>query len=544
MSDVFISYARAAEPQAQQVADALRGLGYGVWRDDDLPAHRGYAQVIEERLEAAKAVVVIWCAAAAKSEWVQSEADRARVAGKLVQLRVDETAIPMPFDRIQCADLSNWRGQPDAHDWRKVVDSVAELMKGSQAAPAPAIAAPLPTLPASRSSVAVIPFTSLSNDPEQAYFAEGIAEEIVSALSRFKSLFVIAASSSMVIRGRAASPQEAAEHLGVRYLLEGSVRRAGGRVRISLHLIDASNGAEMWSDRLEDTFDDVFALQDRVAQRVAGALEAQVLDADRDKAIARPTDNLTSYDLYLRARELFRLSRRDDMVRSIALLDQAIALDPNYAIAHSQSAVCYRQIVDHGWAEELEVARRRGLDRAEKALQLDGGDPMVLAQVAAALPGLEGRLDRARALIERAITLNPDSAFIRLIAGSIYLRCGDPDLATKHLETAMQLDPISSNNAFVRMYLASARFQQQRFDEALALFRTTTMRLPVSYAILASLYGHLGQIAHAEEALAAFRVVSGGDLEHYADLWFPRPEYRKLLLEGVALAEGSTAPAA
>ncbi len=411
-------------------------------------------------------------------------ADRARVAGKLVQLRIDGSPLPMPFDRIQCADLAGWSGEPEARDWKKVVESVAELIQGR-----PVEDAAMPALPAARASVAVMPFANLSDDPEQAYFAEGMVEEVVSVLARFKSIFVIAAGSSMVIRGRAAAPQEAARQLGVRYILEGSVRRAAGRVRIALHLVEAATGAEGWSDRLEDTLEDVFALQDRVAQRVAGQIENQVMDADREKATTRPTANLTSYDHYLRANSLFRISRKDEMLQAIEHLDQAIALDPQYAVAHSQSAICHRQVVDHLWTNDPDGARRRGLALAERALALGSDDPAVLAQVAASLPGLEGRLERATALIDRAITLNRDSPFGWLISGSVRLRCGEPDLAAEHLETAMRLDPISSQNAFVRMYLASARFQQKRFEEALGLFQTTTLRLPVSYLTLAALHG-------------------------------------------------------
>src|SRR5579859_141041 len=265
MTDIFISYARSTAPQAQAIAEALRALGYCVWRDDELPAHRAYAEVIEERLRAAKAVVVIWSAEAAKSQWVFSEANRAREDGKLVQLSLDSTRLPMPFDTIQCADMSGWVGDPGSPGWRKVVASLGDLVAGTTVAPSAAA----PALPA-KPSIAILPFANLSGDPEQEYFADGMVVEIVAALARIPSIFVIASGSSFSFKGRSVSPQEAARQLGVRYVLEGSVRKAAERVRITVQLIDASDGAQIWTQRFDDTLEDVFALQDKVALAAAG----------------------------------------------------------------------------------------------------------------------------------------------------------------------------------------------------------------------------------------------------------------------------------
>ena len=210
MSDVFISYARSTAKQAQAVAAALRKLGHKVWLDDAIPAHRAYADVIEEELKAAAAVVVLWSTEAVKSQWVQSEADSAREDGKLVQLNIDGARLPMPFDRIQCTDLKGWTGDLGAPGWRKVVASIATLtgVAGAPSAPAPVVEA----LPQSQSkpSVAVVPFANLSNDPEQAYFVDGVVEEIVAALARFKSIFVISAGDRLVSEGKVMSPQDAA----------------------------------------------------------------------------------------------------------------------------------------------------------------------------------------------------------------------------------------------------------------------------------------------------------------------------------------------
>jgi adenylate cyclase len=534
MADVFISYARASAPQAHRVAEGLRSLGYEVWRDDELPVHRAYAEEIAERLEAAKAVLVLWCSDAVQSQWVQSEADRARILRKLVQSRLDDATLPMPFDRIECADLRGWSGAHEASAWRKIASSIAHLA-GPRDERIDAIAGPdLPSIPA----IAVLPFGNLSQDPEQAYFAEGVVEEIVSSLARFKSIFVTAAGPGQVVDGRVLSPREAARAAGVRYLLEGSVRKAANRVRIAVHLIDAADGRQLWADRLDADLEDVFALEDRVAERVAGVIETTVIDADAVKASKRPTTNMGSYDLYLRSLPLFRAFRKEEMLASTALLERAIDLDPGFALAVSQSAINHRQIIEHGWTDDPEQVRRRGLEMAERAMRLADGDSRVMAQVAVALPGLDGRLDRALTLIERAIAANPSSSFVWVISGVLQIRNGRPDLAAEHLDTAMRLDPISTMNGLARMYLAQARFQQDRLDDAVALFETTTFRLPVSHVVLAAIYGHRGRAAEARAELATFESLSAGTIEAFGETWFPRPDDRTRFMDGLALARG------
>src|SRR5579863_4190462 len=249
MSDVFISYARSTEAQARQIGDALRALGYGVWRDDELPAHRAYSEVIEERLKAAKAVVVVWSAEAVKSEWVRSEADRARAEHKLVQLTVDGFPLPMPFDQIQCADLIGWNGDPGAAGWKKVADSLADLTR--DAAPAPAGAQLKTAAAAHRASICVLPFANMSGEAEQEYFSDGISEDIITDLSKVSALSVVARNTAFTYKGKSVKVPEVARELGVSHVLEGSVRKAGGRVRITAQLIDGAAGDHVWAERYD-----------------------------------------------------------------------------------------------------------------------------------------------------------------------------------------------------------------------------------------------------------------------------------------------------
>jgi adenylate cyclase len=347
-----------------------------------------------------------------------------------------------------------------------------------------------------------------------------------------------------VVKGQEISPADAAKRLGVRYLLGGSVRKAAGRVRIAVHLTDASDGQQIWADRLEDTLEDVFALQDKVALRVAGVVETTIQEIGIRRAARRPTENAGSYDAYLRSISLFLTFRREEMLKAIELLDHAITLDPNFEQALSQSGVYHRLVVEHGWCDDTERYRKRGLELVERALRTGSKDARILGQAAAGLVGLDPSPDRAIVLADQAIALNPASSFVWLVSGTLRLRLGESDVAAAHLETTIRLDPISHLNATARMYLAMARFQQGRFDEALALFRSTSIRIPASHVVLAALYGYLRQPAEAHAALAEFHSLSAGSIERIADLWFRRPEHRKLLLDGLAFAEQEAAPTA
>jgi TolB-like protein len=541
MSDIFISYARSTETQAKQVAEALRSLGYGVWRDDELPAHRSYAEVIEERLKAAKAVVVIWSAEAVKSQWVQSEADRARQDRKLVQLCIDGAPLPMPFDRIQCADLAGWAGDLDAPGWRKVAASVAELIGApvSAAHPVGHTPLPLPTKP----SIAVMPFVNLSGDPEQAYFVEGMVEEIVAALTRNRLIFVIASGSTAAFRGQAATPQAIGLELGVRYILEGSVRQAGGRVRIAVKLIDTADGAQIWSERFDDTLQDVFALQDHVALSVAGVIEPTLQDEEFRRGSKRPTDNMGSYDLYLRAMSLFWKFDAAEMAEAYGLLQRAIGLDPHFGIALAAAATCLRIMIDSGWSEDPVADRETGLDLARRALKSCGDDARALAHIASALVGLEANPEAATAVIGRAVAVNPGCAYAWLVAGIVKGRSGAAHAAVEAFLTARRLDPRSPMRAVLDRSLAVALLAQQRYSEALAAIADVLASGDaVGYAFLACAYGHLNQLDQAREALAAYRRVATRPIEQVvAERWLP-VHLRQIFLNGIALAEGEARP--
>jgi TolB-like protein/Tfp pilus assembly protein PilF len=543
MTDIFISYAHPSAPQARQIAEALRALGYAVWWDEDLPAHRAYTDVIEERLRAAKAVVVVWSPDAVRSQWVRAEADVARVAGTLAQISVDGAVPPLPFNQIQWADLSGWAGELSAAGWRKVEASIAALagdtaIRALAAAPPPA-APPMPGKP----SIAVLPFANLSGDPEQDYFADGMVVEIVEALSCIRSIFVIASGSSLSFKGKGMPVQDIARQLGVRYMLEGNVRTAGGRVRIGVQLVDAESGAQIWTHRFEDTLDDVFALQDKVALSVAGVIEPTVQTAEIRRAAQRPTGSLGGYDLYLRALPPLRSMNRTGLSAARDLLDRAVEFDPEFGQALSLAAICRWLIVGLGWSTDPEADTRQSVALAHRALKAAGDDAKVLGEVAGVLAYLEHDLDGAIALTERALALNPSCAQALIASGGLRVARGDADVAVEHLERSLRLDPMGPDRTSQVLTLASAHFSQRRFEDALPHFKEAAQRSeesPGAYLALAANYGHLGQAAAAAEALARFQALSDLTDEAFLQLWSATitPDHLALFAEGLALARG------
>ena len=537
MADVFISYAHSTAQQAQGAAEALRSLGYSVWLDDDLPAHRGFTHEIQAQLTAAKAALVIWSADAAASDWVLSEANRAREARKLVQLRIDDAPLPMPFDQIQCAKLPGWAGDDKPPAWSKVVASIDELVGEPARSPEPPAQAP-PPLP-SKPSIAVLPFANLSGDPEQDYFADGVVEEITTALSRIRSIFVIASDSMLGFRGKAIKPTEVAQLLGVRYVLEGSVRKVNDRVRIAVKLVDGVDGAQVWAERFEDSLGDIFALQDTVALRVAGKLEPTIRESEIRHASRRSTDNLGSYDLFLRAMPLWRPGTREGVMAALDLLHRAIDLEPDYAPALAVAAWCHSWLFQTGPAEDRAKHSRLGGELAQRALQASRDDPEVLTYAADALQGIGGDRSISLGIIDQAIAQNPGYAFAWLMSGAYRVLAGETAAGVEHLETSIRMDPMTTFRAIQLCWLGVARFQQERFAEAANLLGQATALLPHyvwSYAPLAASYGHLGRRQAGLETLSQFEALNSVTADEAA-AYFVVPEHRRMFLEGIALLD-------
>src|SRR3954463_7363326 len=352
MSDVFVSYARPDEPHAHRVAEALRSEGYGVWRDDELPAHRAYADVIEERLKSADAVVVLWSTDAAKSQWVRAEADAARSAGNLIQASLDGSIPPLPFNQIQCADLNGWTGETDSPGWRKLIASVQSL--------APKVVAESSARPRRQQvCVCVLPFQNMSGDAEQEYFSDGISEDITTDLSNVSALEVIARNTAFTFKGQSVNVCDIARKLGVSHVLEGSVRKVGNKVRITAQLIEGQSGGHVWADRYDRDLDDIFTIQDEISKAIVRALKVKLLPEEKKAIEQRGTSSAEAYNLYLLARQYWVTGNHGDVRREervMRICGRAVEVDPYYAdawalLALAQSSLRYNfdREVDDGF---------------------------------------------------------------------------------------------------------------------------------------------------------------------------------------------------
>ncbi len=378
----------------------------------------------------------------------------------------------------------------------------------------------------------------MSGDPEQEYFADGMVEEIITALSRIRSLFVIARNSSFTYKGQAVDVKRVGRELGVRYVLEGSVRRAGQRVRITAQLLEAATGEHLWADRFDGSLEDVFDLQSQVAVSVAGIIEPTLEAAEIRRSTVRPTKDLTAYDLYLRALSHLRSWQKERMVLALDLFGDALKRDPHYGSALVFAARCHQDLHVNGWTDDPESSRRKGIDLARQALGVAADDPFVLGNAAYTLAYFGEDINAAIELIDRALALNPSFARGWINGGFVRLWAGQPKPAIKHFETALRLSP-RADRAGPNVGIGMAHFFVRRFEDAEAMFLRSLQERPTwapTHRFLASCYAHMGRLDEAREAVRQLRAITTvvvPSAAHWRNL-----EHRELFLSGLRLAAG------
>ena len=395
----------------------------------------------------------------------------------------------------------------------------------------------LPPMP-DKPSIAVLPFENMSGDPEQEYFADGMVEEITTALSRFKWLFVIARNSSFTFKGQAVDVKEVGRRLGVRYVLEGSVRKASGKVRITGQLIDAVTGTHIWADRFERDLTDIFALQDEVTVAVVSAIQPKLLQTEIAMATRRRPENLTAYDFYLRALQQYYLTTREGAVEAIRLAHRALELDPRFGLVAALAGASHTRNVLWGYAADPQFDRKEAVRLLRLALSLDDSDADTLAWAAFISANMVGDCESSVEMADRAVALNPNSHQAWGCRGQVYLIAGLPEEAVRSFEHAIRMSPVDRRLHLSFTGMGMAFIELRRFDEAIVAGKKAQRQNPsysAAYRCLASAFAHLGRDTEAHEAAARLLEVDPG---FTVSAWISRgaQSNAKLLIEGLRKA--------
>ena len=427
------------------------------------------------------------------------------------ELNVQPDAETRELDRAIQTDVAGY-GRLIGEDEVGTIDAVRNLHSSArliihETAPGPVLALP------DKPSIAVLPFQNMSGDPEQEYFADGMVEEITIALSRVRWLFVIARNSSFAYKGRAVDVRRVARELGVRYVLEGSVRKAANRVRITGQLIDASTGAHLWADRFDGEIANVFELQDQVTSSVVGAIAPKLEQAEIERAKRKPTDSLDAYDLYLRGVAAFHLFTREGHEQARAYFHKAIQVDPDFASALGMAARCYVQRQGYGWvvdraAEMAEVARL-----ARQAAEAGKEDAVALCSAGLALAAVAHEINDGAALVDRALVLNPNFAWAWLSGSWVKIYLGEPEVAIERASRAMRLSPQDPQTFAMQTAIAAAHFFAGRDSEALSWAQMAMREQPkflVASCVAAASAGLSARPAEAQQAMIQLRRLNPG----------------------------------
>jgi adenylate cyclase len=364
LAKVFLSYSREDAAAAKQLAECIGRAGHQVWWDRQIEGGSRFTAEIDRELKGADAVVVIWTKASVESAWVQDEAAEGRDNGQLVPIILGTDKPPLGFRQFQSIDFGDWTGEGDPPALETLLRAIAQ--KGPEPEPAPVADKPIGRGRKSRAAICVLPFMNMSGDPEQEYFSDGITEDIITDLSKVSALSVVARNTAFTFKGQTVDVKDVAQALGVDHVLEGSVRKAGNRVRITAQLIDGSKGDHLWADRYDRDLTDIFVIQDEISKEIVRALRLRLLPEEEQAIESRGTDSAQAYNLYLMARQQWIWgswgnSRRDEVI--VRICTQATTFDPDYAEAWALMALAEAELKFwHGRDVDPLPAARRALE--------------------------------------------------------------------------------------------------------------------------------------------------------------------------------------
>ncbi|MBY6127403.1 TIR domain-containing protein [Qipengyuania aquimaris] len=560
MSDVFISYARTNYPQARAMAKGLADAGYDVWIDDDLPAHRAFSTVIEENLRAAKAVLVLWSKDACASRWVPAEADIAYGEDKLVQISIDGSMPPLPFNRIHCERAPDWNGELNSPAWQKILASIADLARpGASQLRKPEevsgkepvahmgtrawdIAAPeekglpreLPASVTTKPSIAVLPFQQVG-DTSDAWFPDAVADEITVALARFGRFFVLSSISALRPENRDRPPEEVAAELGARYVLSGKIQRSDQRVRFIAHLDDVIEARRVWSDRFDEDLDDIFELQDRIARTVAKSIGVSINDAEAYRARHQPSRDIR--DIYYQANLLIQRIDPKSIATVLALAKRALEIEPENSWAAAMAALANGFQFLLGWTSDREASRERTIHYCEIALKDSDADERVFGLCGPALNCVGHKIELAHQLTDKAIDINPCDAGTLFWGSWMDVTAGNSERGIERARTSLAVNPKSGIGHLIAIPHAIGLIQLGRYEEAADMLTKVVEVSPQGDA-LAALVIALVKLDRIDEAKAiharlntAGRAIGGLAL-------MQKPEHKQMVEECLAVAGG------
>jgi adenylate cyclase len=437
MADIFVSYARSDKARVEPLVRALESRGWSVWWDPDIAPGQEFDRSIAAELDAAAAVLVVWTPASVESRWVRGEAREAADRGILVPVRFDGARLPIDVRALHTTDLDAWNGSPSTPTFQELARALTAVIATTPARQETAGAAATPPPAASKQppgiSIGVLPFVNISGDPEQEYFSDGISEDIITDLSKVSSLWVAARNTTFALKGKNADARQIARQLNVSHVLEGSVRKAGQRVRITAQLIDGATGGHIWAERYDRDLNDIFALQDEISRAIVASLKLKLLPGESDALGQRATSSPEAYKLYLMARHYSVLGAMRHQKLIVRLCQRALEIDPNYARAWALLSIGLSTL-RYVWGEPGD----NGVEAAERALQLDPGLSTAHAAKGRVLTAL-GHYDEAMGEFDAALRLEPDSYEANAGAGRCAIAQRRHEAAVMHLEKAAQV---------------------------------------------------------------------------------------------------------
>jgi len=452
MADVFVSYARSDKARVAPVVAALEAQGWSVWWDPEIDAGQQFDDQIEAELNAAKAVLVVWTPTSVASRWVRGEAREAADRGVLVPARFEGARLPMDVRAIHTTDLDDWGENPASVPFQALLKALGAMI-ARQGGPSGGSGTMARNSQPDRIGICVLPFANMSGDPEQEYFSDGITEDIITDLSKVSALAVVSRNSAFMYKGKLVDVPQIARELKVQHVLEGSVRKAGGRVRITAQLVDGTSNDNLWAERYDRDLNDIFALQDEISEAIVKALKLRLLPEEKKAIEQRGTTNLDAYNLYLMARQHYATGNEGDIRRNdaiVRLCQRATEIDSNYAQAWALMALgqMLARLIRGGSVDD-------GLAAAERALALDPNLAAAHA-VKARILSESGRHEEAGQEIEVALRLDPESYEVNRAAAYLRFRQKRLHDAVRHFEKAQSLmdTDISSPNMLIGCYVA------------------------------------------------------------------------------------------